>query len=69
MKPKILFFLILAFASVICGYGQDRIKKISITGVALDPYKRPVPDEEVVNVEYGSQKRKSLSSHQSPVTS
>ncbi len=48
MKPKILFFLIISFASVIYTFGQDKGKKISITGVVVDPYKRPVPGAEII---------------------
>lgn len=47
MKPKILFLLILSFASVIYVFGQDSGKRISITGVVLDPYKRPVPGAQI----------------------
>ncbi len=48
MKPKIFFFLILSFLSVIFAFGQNNDKKISITGVVVDPYKRPVPGAEIM---------------------
>jgi TonB-dependent SusC/RagA subfamily outer membrane receptor len=46
MKPKILCLLILTFVSVLYASGQDS-KKIAISGVVLDPYKRPVPGAQI----------------------
>jgi TonB-dependent starch-binding outer membrane protein SusC len=48
MKPKISFFIIIIFASVVYGFGQDSNKKVSIAGVVLDPYQRPVPGAEII---------------------
>ncbi len=48
MKPKIMFLLLLFSGSVFLAFGQDTGKKISITGVVLDPYKRPVQGAEIM---------------------
>lgn len=48
MKSRIFFFLILSFTSVIYTFGQDNSKKISIAGVVLDPYNRPVMGAEII---------------------
>jgi TonB-dependent starch-binding outer membrane protein SusC len=48
MKPKIIFLLLLISGSVFLAFGQDTTKKISITGVVLDPYKRPVQGAEII---------------------
>jgi TonB-dependent SusC/RagA subfamily outer membrane receptor len=48
MKPKLFFLIIISLLSVVCASGQDNPKKISISGVVVDPYKRPVPGAEII---------------------
>lgn len=48
MKPRVVLFVLLSFLSVIYVSGQEKSKKISITGVVVDPYKRPVPGAEII---------------------